>query len=87
MMAYRMAIQFYKIYNRTIDKEDWLDMNCQQNFTDRNKFVQISDTSKLRVEKNIMTNRLSILNNKIEYDWLNLSLDSFKIKCKSLFLS
>ena len=51
-----MAIQLYKIYNRSIVNEDWLDMNNQPNFNDRNKFVHISDVAKLRVGKNLMTN-------------------------------
>ena len=45
-----------KIYNRSSDNEDWLDMNNQPNFNDRNKFVHISDVAKLRVGKNLMTN-------------------------------
>ena len=35
---------------------------------------------------NILLNRLHILNNKIEKSWLNLSLESYKVKCKELFL-
>ena len=34
-----------------------------------------------------MTNRLTCINNKIELDWLNLSLNAFKLKCKSIFLT
>ena len=30
--------------------------------------------------------RLAVLNNQIEYDWLNKSLNSLKLICKSLFL-
>ena len=36
---------------------------------------------------NVLTNRLTVINNKIEYDWLNKSLNSFKLICKSLFLT
>ena len=32
-------------------------------------------------------NRLGILNNEIDYNWLNLSFECFKIKCKGLFLT
>ena len=63
--------------------EDWVNLNFQQNFNEKIENVQIFDTSKLRVFKNILTNRLCILNSKINYKWLNLSLDSFKVKCKS----
>ena len=39
-----------------------------------------------KVGKNNLNNRLNTLNGKVEYDWLNLSIDSFKIKCKNEFL-
>ena len=87
MMKYRLSIQLYKIYNRHIDNDDWLDMNVQQNFNARSSFVKINDYSNLKIGKNIMTNRLGILNNQIDYDWLNLSLTSFKLRCKALFLT
>ena len=35
----------------------------------------------------IMCNRLKVLNDKIDLDWLNLSLTSFKLKMKEIFLS
>ena len=34
----------------------------------------------------LISNRMTILNNKINLDWLNLSLTSFKLKIKSQFL-
>ena len=37
------------------------------------------------VGKNILLNRMHSLNNMIDKSWLNLSLDSFKVKCKNLF--
>ena len=46
----------------------------------RQRFVQINDESAIRIGKNVLMNRLGILNNKIEYEWLNQSLNTFKIK-------
>ena len=40
-----------------------------------------------KVGRNMLVNRLSGLNNMIDLKWLNLKLDSFKIKCKDLLLS
>ena len=34
-----------------------------------------------------MANCLCVLNDKIKLDWLNLSFETFKIKCKALFLA
>ena len=42
--------------------------------------------NKLKVGMNILSNRLTIINNKINLDWLNLSVDSYKVKCKRLFM-
>ena len=87
MMRYRLSIQLHKLYNGDQLNEDWVDLNYQQNFNNRQKFVQINDESALRIGKNILMNRLGILNNKIDYDWLNQSLNTFKIKSKKLFLT
>ena len=39
-------------------------------------FVQLNDYSNLKVEKNILSNRLGVLNNQIDYNWLNLPLST-----------
>ena len=38
------------------------------------------------VGKIIILNRMHVLNNKIDKSWLNLSLNSYKVKFKELFL-
>ena len=87
MMKYKLSIQLYKTYNGFIVKDDWTDMNFQQNFNSRLNNVQINDYPSLRIGKNILLNRLGVLNNEIPYDWLNFSLVSFKLKCKNLYLT
>ena len=83
---YRLAIQLFKIYNGTSMDNEWIDMNIQQNFNARQTNFHITDTSRLNVGKNIISNRLTILNTKINLDWLNLSLTAFKLKIKAQFL-
>ena len=83
---YRMAIQLYKIYNAVEMNEDWVDMNQQQNFNARNRMFQINDFSRLKIGRNVLCNRLNELNNQVDLDWLNLSLITFKLKMKSIFL-
>ena len=51
-------------------------MNVKQNFNDRNEFVNVRDTTNLRVWRNILVNRLTILNDKIKHDWMNYSLET-----------
>ena len=65
----------------------WIDLNVQQNFNGRNDYVHIVDHSRVRVGKNILMNRLSLINDSINYEWLNLSKDTYKIKFKEKILS
>ena len=51
-----------------------------------NSNVQIYIKSNSKVGKNLLVNRFKNLNNKIEFAWLNDSFESYKIKCKNLFL-
>ena len=66
--------------------DDWMDMNLQQNFNSRNMMFQIADYSKIKVGKNIIANRFTVLNNLVQLDWLNLSQTAFKLKVKAVFL-
>ena len=86
-MKYKLSVQLYKLYNGTQRNADWIDLNFQQNFNNRQKYVLINDESSLRIGKNLLMNRLGVLNNLIEYDWLNQGLNTFKLKSKKLFLT
>ena len=87
MMNYKHSLLLYKLYNETHQSDDWLDLNWNQSFNNRCTKVRLFDTSNIRIGKNILSNRLTIINNQIEYDWLNKSLNSFKLICKLLFLT
>ena len=86
MLLYKHALLLHKTYNDTKMSPEWLGLNFQQNFNNRNEMVNIIDTSKYKIGKNLLVNRLRILNGKIKLDDLNLSLEAFKIKYKELFL-
>ena len=86
MCNYKHALQLYKLYNSTKMTDDWVSLNFQQNFNARNTRIQIFNVSNYKIGQNILVNRFKSLNNKIEYQWLNESLNSFKIKCKKLLL-
>ena len=87
MSMYKLAIQLFKLYNSDKATPDWIDLNLQQNFNGRSTKFLISNYAKYKIGSNLLANRLSALNNTIELSWLNLSLNSFKIKCKSLLLT
>ena len=83
----KLELELYKLYNSENENDDWVDLHFQQNFNERNPRVQIIDCSRIRVGKNILNNKLSVISNQIEYDWLNLSHLTFKLRSKELFLN
>ena len=85
-MTYKTAIQLYKLYNSNIYSKDWVDLNFNQILTSRQTTFMILKTNKSKVGLNTIPNRLSILNGLIPLLWLNNTLDTFKVKCKKMFL-
>ena len=86
MSQYKHAIQLYKLHNSTSMTDDWVSLNTQQYFNGRNNKFQVFNMSNYKVGRNLLVNRFKSLNNKIDYLWFNESFNSFKIKCKTLFL-
>ena len=64
MMKYKHSLQLYKNFNDNSQNETWLRLNFQQNYNQRNEFVIITDTSMNRIGKNLMINRLNLINGK-----------------------
>ena len=84
--SFKHSILLHTIYNTNSPPLDWITLNFNQCFNSRNPFFQISSVSTYKIGRNKVSERLKILNNKIKLDWLNLSKDSYKIKCKRMFL-
>ena len=87
MSMYKLAIQLFKLHNSENQTPDWIDQNIQQNFNGRSTKFLVSNCAKYKIGMNLLVNRFSALNNTIDLSWLNLSLTSFKIKCKAMILT
>ena len=85
-MIYKYAIQLHKLYNENEHSFEWVNLNINQILTSRQTNFLIMKTNNNKVGLNILTNRLHILNGKIPLSWLNLTLSTFKVKCKQLLL-
>ena len=64
----------------------FVQLNFQLNQNPRKQHANFFTMQNYDTGKNILINRFSRLNNKIYKSWLELSLDSIKIKYKTLFL-
>ena len=83
---YRHCLLLYKLYNNQSATKDWLDLNFQLIITSRQQNFEIQNCSNYKIGNNILSNRLSCLNKKITLEMLNLPFESFKLKCKDVFL-
>ena len=84
MLLYRLSIQLFKLYNSNTHSLEWVSLNWNQILTSRQFKFEILNVKKVGL--NNLVNRLSALISKIPLDWLNGSLDSFKVKAKKLLL-
>ena len=87
MMLYKHALVLFKIYQFHTPTLEWIELQHSQVLTSRQTHFEVCSPSIHTVGKNILTHRLSVLNKKIELNWLNLSFTSFKVRCKESFLS
>ena len=87
LMQYKLALQLYRTFNDAIPTQDWTTINFNAIFTTRQTKFAISNSSRLKVGMNKVSNRFHHLNNKIELNWLNMTYGTYKINCKKLFLS
>ena len=86
MINYKHAIQMYKLFNQCQPDSEFMHMNFQFNQNPRIKHANFFTRQNYHIGQNILLNRLAHLNDKIERTWLDQSLNTFKIKCKQLFL-
>ena len=85
-MKYKHALLLHKYYNDSTNSPEWLDLFTNQTFNDRMVNANFLDLSTYKIGKNIISNRFTILNNKIPLVQLNKDYLSFKLTCKNMFI-
>ena len=86
-LLYKHALCLFKLLTeQNTHTYEWIALNFNQILTSRQVKFKAVKANRKRVGLNALANRLSILNDRIPLDWLNLSYESYKIKCKNEFL-
>ena len=86
MMLYKLAICLFKLCNVEFNKLEFVGLDFNQILTGRQSNFISSKSNNFKVGINALSNRFYLLNNKIPLQWLNLSLNAFKVYCKKLFM-
>ena len=87
LLLFKHAVLLHKLFNNQTPSLEWADLHFKQTFNSRQTSIRVVRSSNFKIGNNILSNRLSILNNKIPLNDLNLSLNSFKYKYKQTFLN
>ena len=84
---YKHSLLLHTLYNFETPKIEWITLNFNQAFNQRERTFIIYDTSNYKVGKtNSLANRLTCLNKKIPLDWLNHDKVKYKLLCKQKFI-
>ena len=87
ILKYKHAIVLHNIYNTQIPKDDWIDLNFNQILTSHQTNFKTTRYNNFKIGNNKLISRLTVLDNKISLEDLNLSLANFKVKYKKIFLA
>ena len=86
LLKYKLALQLYITFNLLVLTQDWMNVNINFRNTNRQIHFHTHKSNRLKIGMNMIANRSFYLSGKIELDWFNLTYNSFKVKCKKLFL-
>jgi hypothetical protein len=86
-LYYTLSVILFKLMNENIPLDEWTHLNFSQIITSHQTIFKCKKDNLLRVGLTTLTKRFHIIYNKIPFDWFNLSVTSYKIKCKQLFLT
>ena len=87
MVNYKLALQLYKTFNTQQPPLEWAALNENINTNRRQVYFETIHQSRTKIGHNFLSNRFKTLNRQIPLEWLNNSIDTFKIKCKTKFLA
>ena len=76
-----MPLCLYKLYNKEFNLIEFAILNYNQKVTGRQKHFKTIKSNIYKVGINSLANRLYFTNNHVTYEWLNMSLNSFKVHC------
>ena len=86
MCMYRHAIMLYKLMRKDLCDNELMWLNFQIIDNARSQRWSFITRQNYDVGKNTLLNRMHILNNLIDKNWISLELNTYKIKCKEKFL-
>jgi hypothetical protein len=84
-VLYKSVTPYHISVNDPIPIREWPALNYAHSFALRQTKCIITSTSTVEVGFNIPIRRLTLIKTKNDFDWLDVSFDSYKDESKKLF--
>ena len=85
MCMYKHALMLHKLLRNDLCDDEMMNLNFQLVDNERSMKISFIRRQNYDVGKNILLNQ-HVINDKIDKNLINLSIDSYKVKCKELLL-
>ena len=81
-MNYKLSLCLHRIHNTDFNSKEFICLNINQILTSRQENFISCKSNNIKIGLKCLANRFYLQNGKIPLQWLNNSIEMFKIKCK-----
>ena len=85
--AYGLSLWFYDMYHQMVPEEEWIRSQLNQLHNSRSIVFNFVSNNRTKCGFNLPSNRLKLLNGKIGKDWIDLTKNLYKTRCKETFIN
>jgi len=84
---YTTAVSLYDLIKKEIPEEDWINLQFNIQNDRRNTRLTFQANNKLKCGINCMSNRFKSITNEIDKQWVDMTRDVYKTKCKKRLIT
>jgi hypothetical protein len=84
---YTTAVSLYDLIKKEIPEEEWINLQFNIQNDRRNTRLSFQTNNKLKCGINCMSNRFKSITNEIDKQWVDLTRDVYKTKCKKRLIT
>jgi hypothetical protein len=84
---YTTAISLYDLIKKEIPEDEWINLQFNIQNDRRNARLSFHANNKLKCGFNCQSNRFKSITNEIDKEWIDLTRDAYKTKCKKRLIT
>ena len=84
---YTTAVSLYDLIKMEIPEEDWINLQFNIQNDRRNTKLTFQTNNNYKCGLNCLSNRFKSITNEIEKEWIDLTRDAFKMRCKKRLIT